>query len=349
MTVRVAFAFSVLLLGFTSLAVRVAAQPAQTPPGAAAPSASPLPSAAAAPTPSGSAAPGPVAPTPDNRAPSTPGYTPPASPTAPNGAPQPAPAPPPAQVPATVPIVPAYPALPPGGAPMAPAPAPPPWVPPPPPTPQAPDMRRDDAHVDRVVVMPTGETQPAGTLTFSSYDIVGLQAGWAMSDTTQLTLTATPPLGPDGIFPLDVTLKTVVLRAPRVRIAALGSASGIIASQQGNALVGRAGAVVQLCFDEACRSSVSTGSTILLAGPAMLVANGFGAIWRLTDVFALLLEVDSLIPVGREAGNYYGMAVGPGIRFSGKRWGIDFALYRGLGSGSSSAVPLLVGTYRFLP
>ena len=47
--------------------------------------------------------------------------------------------------------------------------------------------------------------------------------------------------------------------------------------------------------------------------------------------------------------NYYGMAVGPGIRFSGKRWGIDFALYRGLGSGSSSAVPLLVGTYRFLP
>jgi hypothetical protein len=210
-------------------------------------------------------------------------------------------------------------------------------------------MRRRDAHVDRVILMSTAETQPAGTVTFSSYEIVGLQAGWAMSDTTQLTVTGTPPLGADGIFPLDVTLKTVVLRAPRVRVAALGSASGIIGFEQGNALVGRAGAVVQLCFDEACRSSVSTGTTAVLAGSAMLVGTGVGAIWRFTDLFALLFEVDTLIPLGKEAGNYYGMAAAPGIRLSGRTWGFDFALYRSVGRGSSPTIPVLVGTYRFLP
>lgn len=210
-------------------------------------------------------------------------------------------------------------------------------------------MRARDAHVDRVLLMPTGETQPAGTVVFSSYEIIGLQAGWAMSDTTQLTLTATPPLGADGIFPLDVTLKTVILRAPRVRVAALGSASGLIAYEQGNALVGRAGAVVQLCFDDACRSSVSTGTTAVLAGPAMLVGNGVGAIWRLTDLLALLAEVDTLIPLGREAGTYYGMAAAPGLRLSGRAWGVDFALYRAIGRGTSPTVPLLVGTYRFSP
>jgi hypothetical protein len=208
-------------------------------------------------------------------------------------------------------------------------------------------MRKRDAHVDRVVLMSTGETQPEGAVTFSSYDIIGLQAGWAMSDTTQITVTGTPPFGEDGLFPLDVTLKTVVFREQRVRIAALGSASGVIAFEEGNALVGRAGAVVQLCFDDACRSSVSTGTTAVFAGPAILVANGFGAVWRLTDLFAFLLEIDALVPLGREAGNFYGAAIAPGIRLSGARWGLDFALYRGVGTGGP-AIPLLVGTYRFL-
>jgi hypothetical protein len=81
----------------------------------------------------------------------------------------------------------------------------------------------------------------------------------------------------------------------------------------------------------------------------MLVGTGVGAIWRLSDLFALLFEVDTLIPLGKEAGNYYGMAAAPGIRFSGRAWGFDFALYRGIGSGSSPTVPVIVGTYRFLP
>lgn len=47
--------------------------------------------------------------------------------------------------------------------------------------------------------VPTAETQPAGAVTLSSYDLVLYQLGYAVSDATQLTLTLTPPI--EGFVP----------------------------------------------------------------------------------------------------------------------------------------------------
>src|SRR6185295_2268577 len=103
--------------------------------------------------------------------------------------------------------------------PLAPAaaapPAPPPVVPPPaPPVVAAPVVLAAPAaapavaspslrapgepSADRVVLAPTAYTHPAGTFFVSSYDVVFLQAGYALSDSTQVSVTVTPMIGEPG-------------------------------------------------------------------------------------------------------------------------------------------------------
>jgi hypothetical protein len=225
--------------------------------------------------------------------------------------------------------------------------APPTYIPPPsPPAFELRDHRYSDAHVDRVVFVPTAETHPEGTLYFSSYEVVLLQAGYALSDRTQVTLTSMPPLPKEKILPLDLTLKTVVARAPEFRVAALGSVSGIAGIEQGTVVLGRVGGVVQLCFERTCRSSVSVGSTVILAGPAILAENGTGLIVRATEHISLLLEVDASIPIGTVAAEYHGMAIAPGIRFSGEQLGFDIAIAHSLDVLEGPAFPFLAATYR---
>lgn len=237
--------------------------------------------------------------------------------------------------------------------------APPPyraWYPPPrytpPPPPPSPAHRRKvaNAHADRVLVAPTAYTHPAGSFYATSYDIALLQLGYAVSDSTQISVTGTPPLGADHIFPLDFSLKTRLLDDRRVRIAAIASVTGIAGTDQGNLFLGRGGGVVQLCFDDACQGSFSLGSTLLLAGPVSLVASGAGAIVPVAHWLHLLFEADTLLPIGREAGPYNGVAVGGGARFPFKNWAIDLGALRALDTTSSSAtVPMLVVTYRYVP
>lgn|GEM_PF-978474 len=215
------------------------------------------------------------------------------------------------------------------------------------PTPQARE-RTENAHVDRVILMPTAETHPRGTLFFSSYEIILLQAGYALSDETQISLTLTPPVGKDNVVPLDVTLKTVVLRQPHVRLAAYGSASGVAGLKEGTALLGRVGATFQGCFALTCGSSVSVASTLLLLGPALISANGVGMILKVSDTVDWLFEVDSLVPLGREAGIYNGISGGTGVRLSGKQLGLDITLLVPLDQTAKGipVVPFLAGTYR---
>jgi hypothetical protein len=208
------------------------------------------------------------------------------------------------------------------------------------------DRRYTDAHVDRVVLVPTAETHPAGTFYVSSYEIVLLQAGYAVSDRTQVTLTSMPPLPNEQILPFDVSLKTVVVRAPAFRVAALGSVSGIAGLEEGTAVVGRAGGVVQLCLERTCRSNVSVASSVALAGPAIIAGTGAGLILRATRVLSILFEVDSAIPLGTVANQVNGLAVAPGIRLSGEHLGLDLAFVRRLDVLDGVAIPFIAATYR---
>ena len=295
------------------------------------------------------AQPAPTAVEPADRAPpatppSEPGATPPEAPsTAPPGAP-PAPSASAPPAPAPTPY-----------APYAPYAAP--YVPYVPPAAAAPrrDGRVANAHADRIVLLPTAYTHPKGTLYFSSNEIVLLQAGYAISDVTQLTLTGTPPLGDEGgdqAYFFDLSLKGAFLREGPLRLAAIGAATGILGIDVGNLVLGRAGAVAELCFDQACESSAALSSHVLLAGPASFMVNGVGATWRVADWAALLLEVDTFVPLGGEIGNYSGVAVFPGFRFPYRTWALDIAVGRALDTENEpepAYLPWIAFTYRFLP
>lgn len=241
--------------------------------------------------------------------------------------------------------------------PAYPAPAPPP-APPPPPAARGYDAERDpdprvaNAHADRVMVQPTGYTHPAGTVYLSSYDIALLQIGYAVTDDAQITLTGTPPLGEDAIFPLDLSLKAVAYRDRFVRVAGIGAVTGLVGLEEGNFFLGRVGGVTQLCFDEPCESSVNMSATALLAGPATLTFAGVGFVWRVAKWAAILLEVDTLIPLGTEAGEYNGVALLPGFRLPYRTWSLDLGIARPLDvdeEPETPVIPFIAFTYRVLP
>lgn len=208
------------------------------------------------------------------------------------------------------------------------------------------DRRYADAHVDRVVLLPTAETHPEGTFYLSSYEIVFLQAGYAVSDRTQITLTSMPPLPKEKILPLDLSLKTVLARAPAYRVAALGSVSGIAGLEEGTGLLGRVGGVVQLCLERTCRSNVSVGTSVALAGPAIIAGTGAGVILRATRILSILFEIDSAVPLGTAVNQVNGLAAATGIRLSGEHLGLDLSFVRRLHVLDGVAIPFVAATYR---
>lgn len=201
-----------------------------------------------------------------------------------------------------------------------------------------------DPQADRVVLLPTAHTHRRGTVFFSSYDVIVLQAGYAFTDETQITVT-TLPLPSEELTLVDVTLKTSLWRGDRVRAAALGSASGLAGSDLGAAFVGRAGGVVQLCRRALCDSSVSLSSNVAFVGPVLLMANGVGGIVRVGAHVSLIGELASLLPIGTLAGEYAGATFGGGARLHYLHWGFDFTFLRTL-SSDVPLIPFITATYR---
>jgi hypothetical protein len=198
-----------------------------------------------------------------------------------------------------------------------------------------------------VLLVPTAETHPAGTVYFSDYEIVGLQAGYALSDRTQLSLTFVPPLSKDIIVPLDLTLKGVIVRTPRVRVAATASVTGLYGLNEGSATVGRVGGITQFCFDDYCRGSINMGATVALVGVA-IVADGVGFVYRTGRSMAILAEVQSVLPLGNQAAQVHALGAAVGLRFTGKRAAVDLGLEGPLDRKTKpQVVPIVAVTVRF--
>ena len=86
-------------------------------------------------------------------------------------------------------------------------------------TPQQ-SARHTDAHADRVLLVPSAETHPQGTLFASSYEIIILTVGYAFSDRVQASITGSTD-GHGGFGDLD--LKANLLRSRYLRMAVLTS------------------------------------------------------------------------------------------------------------------------------
>jgi hypothetical protein len=209
-----------------------------------------------------------------------------------------------------------------------------------------------DAHHDRLLIAPTAETNPSGSFYAISYEIVLLQVGYAVTDHTQISLTATPPLGEEAVIPGDISIKTVVLREPHVSVAAIASASGIVGFEEFSGFLGRAGGAVTLCAEaRECRLGISIGTSLALAGPASVWFNGVGVNWRVGRIVSLIAEIDTLLPLAEPVGEANGVLGGAGVRLSGRAWGVDLALMKAgkARAEASDLIPFVAATYRYVP
>jgi hypothetical protein len=200
--------------------------------------------------------------------------------------------------------------------------------------------------------LPTAETHPSGTWYITDYDIIVPSVGVAVSDRTQITLVLTgDPWARDPIGLADFSVKSVLARGYRYRLAAIGGVAGLIGFEQGFGFIGRAGFISQLCFEDTCRSSANISTNIGFVG-AVVMLNGVGFVFRVSELVSFLAEGAILIgagPGGVEEAHGGGGDVG--LRLSRERWGLDLVLGGFARDGRERPVPLplIAFTYRFLP
>ena len=231
-------------------------------------------------------------------------------------------------------------------------------------TPAAPERsaRHTSAHADRVVLVPTAETQPRGTLFLSSYEIVGAGAGYAFSDRVHASAVGVTDL--DAVW-VEINVKANLLRSRWLRIAAQTSID-YARGEDEEIPFGRVGGTLQLCFDAPCRSSLSAAATVVAhdAPDTLLpLGVGLGVIAYLSDELSLLLEYAGLLDAAEnlELIDLPVYLVSYGIRISGHAsWALDLALARslksedGLRTGKVGVfdllgVPLVAFTFRCEP
>ncbi len=217
-----------------------------------------------------------------------------------------------------------------------------------PPTPQPGRQPASDPQADRVLLLPTAYTHPKGTVFVSNYEIFVFQVGYALTDYTQISLTALP-LASESLTVLDLSLKTAVVRTDLVRAAAIGSVSGLVGDDIGAIFLGRVGGVAQLCFGRRCDSSLSLSSNVALAGPLMLMVNGVGGILRASEHVSFIAELSTMVPLGTVGGEFNGALAGGGLRLHYDHWAFDFSLLHALESEGAATVPFVTVTYRSSP
>lgn len=243
-----------------------------------------------------------------------------------------------------------------------------PTPPPPPPAPAAAptyapddssDVRYESANSDRVVLLGTGETHPAGTFFFTDYEISLLQFGYALTDHLQVSVTGIPPFFRDQPYFFDFGIKANVLRTPSLRAAIYGAftvANFDIGISTRTSLGGRVGGAFQVCITQGtCGSSVTLNAGTFVSSVSadfLPIYLGLGGIFRVSDVVSLLAEPSFLAAIGD--GSFAlanGFLMNYGIRLGGRNWGVDLTLIRPFsGDLSDSAlvlgIPWVTFTYR---
>jgi hypothetical protein len=234
--------------------------------------------------------------------------------------------------------------------------------------PRAVAARAADAHVDRVLIVPTAETHPEGTLFITAYELLLPSIGYAITDDVQVSAFGFTDFK-GGL--LELRVKANVMRTRALRVA-LGTSLDYVTSEpddledpdaENDFLLGRADGMLQLCFDAACRSSLS--SAITAAAPAQNelifpIAFGAGLTIQGTKLVSVLLEYGAivnaaddfeLLPLPLHVVSY-------GVRFTWSRhWALDVGLARSLNPQRQIrttppelfdilGVPLLALTYR---
>jgi hypothetical protein len=258
------------------------------------------------------------------------------------------------------------------GAPMPPpddqAPPPPPeaapMLAPVPPPVQAPVSKvdkgvLDDANSGRAWLMPTGLSDPAGTWSFSDFELLLIGAGYAVTDELSVSLTTLLPITNDIPFWMLANVKYQIINSGRVRGAVQAAftysrdTSGSTTSSLG---AGEVGGALTLCLDDECHSHASgfLGAGFAQESDAavpFLVAGSIAG--RLNKHVKIVVEADSAFIAGKINETANGFLLWYGVRFTSRNIGVDLGLMKPIYDGSSNdtlvlGFPFVSFTYRSL-
>ncbi|HEY3801453.1 MAG TPA: hypothetical protein VGL61_02565 [Kofleriaceae bacterium] len=188
----------------------------------------------------------------------------------------------------------------------------------------------DDANSGRSWLMPTALTPPAGTWSFTDYELFSVGASYAATDHLVISATTLLPIVSDQPLVGLITAKYQVLSVGSLRLAgqfAFGFSTGGGDSSGG---AGTVGGVATLCMDHPCNSTLSgyVGVGFGSSGEStvpLLVAGSLAV--RLGRHVKLVGEVDT----GYLAGNGFdsadeGFLLWYGLRFTSRNIGVDLGL-----------------------
>lgn len=215
----------------------------------------------------------------------------------------------------------------------------------------------EDANAGRSFLTPTALTEPAGTFSFSDYEL--LLAGVHYSPTDELSLSATTllPVVEDMPFWLLLNAKFQFLRAGNVRAVVQGALTYV--SDDGSATAAVLGGALTYCIDVDCYSTITgyvgAGFAHEDQSAVPIVASGAVAL-RLAKHVKFLAEADTGYIAGdiNEAAN--GFLGWYGFRFTGREIGVDLGFVKPVctdddddcDGGLVLGVPFISFTYRSL-
>jgi hypothetical protein len=250
-----------------------------------------------------------------------------------------------------------------------PAPAPPAAMVPPPgaPQPLPPGAAQAPSEVDRGVVedansgrswlMPTALMEPAGTWSFTDFELFMVGLGYSVTDRMSISVTTLLPIVSDMPVFLLGNAKLQVIRSGNLRVAVQGAMTYVQERNTGNnygASAGELGAAATLCIDTDCRSHVSgfigagfahdTQSSVpfLVAGSLAMSMNKH---------VKAIVEADSAFIAGDINEQANGFLAWYGLRFTSETIGVDLGFAKPVCDGCSNGdlpmgAPFVSFTYR---
>ena len=230
-------------------------------------------------------------------------------PTAPSGPPGAAPAPAPAPAPAAAPAV--APALPPPS--------------------NIDSGVLADANAGRTWLAPTALTAPAGTWSFSDWELLIVGADYAPANNFDVSAATVIPVASDQPFVLMLTGKLQLVHSGRLRLAAHATFSYLGSTDSDSSGgVGTVGGVATVCLDDGCNSNASGYLAAGFAtGGQSAVPIGFaGSVTaRLGRHVKFVGEIDSAAVLGNEFDSFGdGFLFWYGLRFTSHNIGVDLGL-----------------------
>lgn len=214
----------------------------------------------------------------------------------------------------------------------------------------------EDANSGRGWLAPTALTPPAGTWTFSDYELFIVGASYALTDAFQVSAATLLPITSDMPFVGLFSAKARLLSAGKLHVAAAGSL--FVAVDSGDSVsAGAVGGTATLCLDDgACRSHVTGYLAAGLANDDQTVIPFIASVAvaaRLGDRLKIVVEANTGFLTGEVNDIASGFLGWYGLRFYSSSIGVDVGFVRPFGEDVDAdlvlGLPFLSFTYRQLP